>query len=100
MKNGNLKSLRKRLEKAETDLKVASVEVHLENGKTLHIRRNDVLKITTAGMRRRHAELEGLPQPESKFDRELDLLWRIASPPANQPLLALTCAMLNRGKGA
>jgi hypothetical protein len=43
-------------------------------------------------------EIEGLAAPTSKFDRELDLLWRIACPPANQPLLALTSALLHRGK--
>ncbi|HEX4065110.1 MAG TPA: hypothetical protein VHZ09_03725 [Acidobacteriaceae bacterium] len=94
---GSLKDLRKRVDKLESQLKVNSVELHLENGKTLHIRRGDVLKITTAGMRRRYAEIEGLPRPTSRFDRELDLLWRIACPPANAPLLQIVCGFLRRG---
>lgn len=97
MKTGSVKSLRKRLEKLERQLRVEAVDLLLDNGEVLHIRRRDVLKIATAGMRRRYAEIEGQPQPESSFDQQLDLLSRIASPPANQPLLALACALLDRG---
>jgi hypothetical protein len=55
MKNGNLKSLRKRLDKAEMHLKVESVTLQLDNGQKLRIFRRDVLKLCTAGMRRRYA---------------------------------------------
>lgn len=93
-----MNSLKKRLQKLETDLQVESIELELSNSKRLYIKRRDVLRITTDGMRRRYAEMEGLPMPKSKFDRELDLLQRVSCPPANQPLLAIACAALNRGK--
>jgi hypothetical protein len=64
-----------RLEKGLSDHSTIAVA---EDGQQIRIKRDDMLPLTTAAFRRRYAEIEGQPIPESRFDAKLDFIKRFA----------------------
>jgi hypothetical protein len=88
-----MNNLTQRLEKLEKNVTDQSIQASTADGQNIRLRRDNLLPLVTAAMRRRYAEIEDLPMPASRFDDRLDLIKRsgVISP---EPMLNLASDVL------
>ena len=85
-----IRDVGRRLLKLEKKGGAADGVLSFGNGSSRAIRVRDGLGLAVASFRRRHAELEGLPRPESPFNGLLELMGNAENIETRHPLLMVT----------
>jgi hypothetical protein len=80
--------LMRRVEALEAKAQIGTISIRLASGDSVQIARRGVLGLILGAFRRRHAEIEDLPRPESRFDGHLDAIEQSAVVSPGAPLIA------------
>jgi hypothetical protein len=88
-------NLKTRIAKLERGVTENSIKATAADG-VIRIRRDSLLPLTCAAMRRRWAAIQDEPLPVSPYDATLDRLKNAGTITSAEPMLEIACDMLRR----
>jgi hypothetical protein len=95
-----MRNLKGRIEKLEKHTDSQTITAVAEDGAPFRLRRDNLLPLACAAMRRRSAEIEGLDKPVSRFDSLLDHLQRSGVASTAEPMLEVAADILRKDREA